>query len=56
MRIPSFFYELMPVIYLIAGVLSIRTLDSGIGQGSGWLLVAAAMTIVKLRLEYWRSK
>ena len=27
MWIPSFFYELMPVVYLMAGVLSIRTLN-----------------------------
>lgn len=55
MWIPTFFYELMPVAYLIAGIYSIRNLEPGIGQGSGWLLVAAALTIIRLRLEYRRK-
>ena len=37
MWIPTFFYELMPIVYIMAGVLSIRNLESGLGQGSGCL-------------------
>ena len=56
MWMPTFLYELMPIIYMVAGVYSIRSLDSHIGQGSGWLLLAAALTIIKLRLEHRRTK
>ena len=56
MWMPTFLYELMPIIYMVAGVSSIRSLDSHIGQGSGWLLLAAALTIIKLRLEHRRTK
>ena len=56
MWIPTFFYELMPIVYIMAGVFSIRNLESDLGQGSGWLLLAAALTIIKLRLEYRRPE
>ena len=56
MWIPTFYYELMPIVYIIAGVTSISSLESNLGQGSGWLLIAAALTIIKLRVEYRRSE
>ena len=56
MWIPTFFYELMPIVYIMDGVFSIRNLESDLGQGSGWLLIAAALTIIKLHLEYRRPE
>jgi uncharacterized phosphosugar-binding protein len=48
----DFFYDALPYIYTIGGVLTLLMTGEMIGRASGVLLISAAMMVFHLRLQH----
>jgi hypothetical protein len=55
-RIPDKFYELLPYLYAIAGVVTIYYFESSTGYASGLLLIFAAGLVFLMRRDYRHGK
>lgn len=51
-RWPSWIYEPLPYLYLLAGVTAAVGFDPLVGRISGLLLIMAAILIILMRREY----
>ena len=49
MDLETLWYEISPYVYTISGVIALAAADARMGQLSGALLLAAALTIIRLR-------
>lgn len=49
MDLETVWYEISPYIYTISGLSVVATADAVLGRYSGALLLAAAVTIIRLR-------
>lgn len=47
--LPKWIYEVLPIIYLISGLMALVGTDNNLGRASGLLLFLAAALIVWLR-------
>ena len=50
------FYEALPFLYVILGVLGLLFSGDGVGRVSSVLLVTAALAIFKIRLNYRKQR
>lgn len=48
---PAWLYEVMPIIYMLAGFAAFFYFDSLVGYGAGTLFLIAALLIWAMRLE-----
>ena len=53
--IPKHIYELLPFLYVLAGMASVMGLDVSSGKASGVLLMIAGVSVYKMRLDYRRE-
>ena len=49
MDLETLWYEISPYVYTVSGVIALAAADARMGQLSGALLLAAALTIIRLR-------
>ena len=49
MDLETLWYEISPYVYTASGVIALAAADARMGQLSGALLLAAALTIIRLR-------
>ena len=49
MYLETLWYEISPYVYTVSGVIALAAADARMGQLSGALLLAAALTIIRLR-------
>lgn len=50
--LPAFIYELLPYLYILAGILAVVNLPGRMGALSGVLFLAAGLLVFKWRLEH----
>jgi hypothetical protein len=55
MDLETLWYEVSPYVYTLSGVLALAAADARMGQWSGALLLAAALTIIRLRWVHRRK-
>jgi hypothetical protein len=55
MDLETVWYEISPYIYTISGLSVVAMADAGMGRFSGALLLAAAVTIIRLRWAHRRK-
>jgi uncharacterized membrane protein YkvI len=48
---PDWLYELMPYIYMVAGISAMLHFDKPVGYWSGAILIVAAILILLMRIE-----
>ena len=51
MWLPDWLYKILPIIYTVAGLLTIYHAGNLVGQGSGVLLILTAFMVWKLRKD-----
>jgi hypothetical protein len=56
MWLPEKFYELLPYLYTIGGVIAISSLDTPLGYVSGCLLVFTGGVIFMMRRDYRQGR
>jgi uncharacterized membrane protein (UPF0136 family) len=56
MDLEGLWYECSPYLYLAGGILTFVKADSKVGVASGILLVAAAITILRLRYIHRKDR
>ena len=56
MWLPEKFYELLPYLYTIGGVISISYIDTLLGYASGCLLIFTGGLIFMMRRDYRQGR
>jgi len=56
MWLPEKFYELLPYLYIIGGLIAISDVDTPLGYASGCLLILTGGVIFLMRRDYRQGR